>query len=310
MESKEKIIFFNHWGLGDFVMSLPLIKKLSEKYVLSVVLGSKINEQILKDEIKNIEVLIFKKDLFFLFKLTKILIKNKYLIIPSFFNIRMYLILKFLCFFTNTKIFYKRNIKEHRVISTWIELLKKKFLISGTNLNMYHNNIKTNSSKKIDVLIHPGSDKRFIWKRYPIYKINKLIRFLDLQKLTNFSIILGPDDKNIESKINIKFRKNILYSKSHLELKYILQKSKILISSDSGIGHYASYLGVKTISLFGPTNSEITHPYNKNTILKGDETLKCLPCINTKLWGNCDKRLKCFKTLNERKIVKTINKTL
>ena len=110
-------------------MSLPLIKKLSEKYVLNVVLGSKINEQILKDEIKNVEVLIFKKNLFFIFKLTRILIKNKCLIIPSFFNKRMYFILKFLCIFTNTKIFYKRNTKDHRVISKSIELLKKKFLI-------------------------------------------------------------------------------------------------------------------------------------------------------------------------------------
>ena len=42
----------------------------------------------------------------------------------------------------------------------------------------------------------------------------------------------------------------------------ILRKLNLLISNDNGFAHLANALGIKTITLFGPTNMDFCAPYN------------------------------------------------
>jgi len=81
--------------------------------------------------------------------------------------------------------------------------------------------------------------------------------------------------------------------------KYTLQESaynltlcKFLICNDTGLGHVASAAGVKTYTIFGPSNVTKNHPYLKSHVISRE--LECQPCQYTNKWTKC-KKLECLK---------------
>ncbi len=58
----------------------------------------------------------------------------------------------------------------------------------------------------------------------------------------------------------------------------LMRRSALLVSNDSGAAHIASLVGLKTISIFGPTVLGLGYrPWNNNVIVNQVE-LKCRPC--------------------------------
>ena len=61
----------------------------------------------------------------------------------------------------------------------------------------------------------------------------------------------------------------------------ILQKTKAIISEDSGLMHMAWVSGIPTITLFGSTRSDWSRPLGKNSFFFDSSDLECGSCMQT-----------------------------
>jgi ADP-heptose:LPS heptosyltransferase len=131
---------------------------------------------------------------------------------------------------------------------------------------------KKNKLKKT-VVLHAGSGltKNFILKRWPIENFAELSK--QLAKLGyKVLIIQGPEEKDINSEIislsGLKKNKDIfIVEEDILKAAAIMEKSNLIISNDTVIGHMAAALKTKVISLFGPTSPENAAPFTQNKIV-------------------------------------------
>lgn len=292
------ILFFNNWGLGDLVCTFPVIGELnSQKNKLTVVVGSKGNKLLVQNHFSNLEILVFKKKFFFFKNLLFKLLNLDIVIIPCFLNKKIFYFFKLLSIFFRFKVYYKFQKEENRWTSTYDNLYKENIIQNQRNYPFNQGNL--NTVKK--VLIHVGCDARFKFKKMPIYLIKRIIE--NLKKNFDITILLGPDERYLLKKIK-KYQDKIIISETVKQLRKVLDENDVVISSDTGIGHYASYLKKPTITIFGPTNYKITAPgYFLNYKIMTDNKPSCMPCIFTKKWGRCDKRFYCFRSINLNKLL-------
>lgn len=317
-----KYLLFSAWGLGDLVMISPsingffnLIQKRNKKNSLSVIVKGEVERKIAKELLeKNINIISSnniianKKKLKFL-NLLIYLIKLKiysynYVIIPPFFTKKIFFYFNILSFIFKFRIIFKK-IDGHRkdIFKNFIEK-EFKFKINLENeVNLIRKKHFSFSKNKNNILIFPGSDPSQIWKRYELDYFLKLGNLLKTNNY-NFSFLIGPSEMGLKKKI--PFKKEI--SKNFDDLKKILSQTKVLISSDTGVAHLASLISnTSIISIIGPTNYKFTKPgFSDVKIIRTHLNLNCMPCINTKLWGNCDKNIKCLKSIRPENVFRSI----
>lgn len=64
-----------------------------------------------------------------------------------------------------------------------------------------------------------------------------------------------------------------------VETFYLLEHfAKLVVGVDSSILHLASYLGIPTIGLFGPTHPNRSRPRSKGSVVLQQQGLSCVPC--------------------------------
>ncbi len=124
-------------------------------------------------------------------------------------------------------------------------------------------------------VIHPGSGSK---KKNPHQNFFLLLEeFLKKQGYKTV-FLLGPAEKE----------RRILF-KNHIYLEEPL-KSSLYIGLDSGVSHLASYLGLPSLVIFGPSDPFIWHPIGEHVqIIRTDD---CVPCFPEKV---CEKRF-CLDT--------------
>jgi len=111
-------------------------------------------------------------------------------------------------------------------------------------------------------------------KRWPVNHWKKLITLLKDYK---FIILAGPDDTfcdKIEATDPNRVT-NMAGKTSLLESCYIISKSNIVVSADTGFMHAADLFKIRTIALMGPT--AFGYPSGK-TVKTLEVPLKCRPC--------------------------------
>ncbi len=119
--------------------------------------------------------------------------------------------------------------------------------------------IDIDSAKKL-VIIQPGSGgPNKCWHIDNFLAVAKELGLKDNEVI----FLLGPAELDRFSKTNIKKISSVAKCLSDLSLTQvlgILSCADIFLGNDSGITHLASALGVKTMTLFGPTNPAIYGP--------------------------------------------------
>ncbi|MEZ4871491.1 MAG: glycosyltransferase family 9 protein [Bdellovibrionales bacterium] len=71
---------------------------------------------------------------------------------------------------------------------------------------------------------------------------------------------------------------NLCGSTNLIESMLLMRRSALLVTNDTGAAHLASLVGLKTISIFGPTVLEFGYrPWNSASIIN-QVPLKCRPC--------------------------------
>ncbi|RJP22100.1 MAG: lipopolysaccharide heptosyltransferase II [Candidatus Omnitrophota bacterium] len=138
-------------------------------------------------------------------------------------------------------------------------------------------------------------------KRWPESYFAQLADELYLR--TNGEIVLtgAKDETPIVDRITRQMNGKCLNLAGQLsipELAALLEISDLFVGNDSAPMHLASAVGVKTVALFGPTDPDLTGPYDPGaTVLKQD--VHCRPCFQKR----CN-HIICLENLSPQTVIK------
>ncbi|TNE99793.1 MAG: glycosyltransferase family 9 protein [Deltaproteobacteria bacterium] len=127
-------------------------------------------------------------------------------------------------------------------------------------------------------------------KRWPLSHWKELI---NLKSETRFVVLGGPADTFCEELVQVAPERvsNLAGKLSLIESCYAVSKANALVSADTGLIHVADILGVKGLSLVGPT--AFGFPTNSN-IETLEVDLPCRPCskdgrggCSQEVWQKC-----------------------
>ena len=91
----------------------------------------------------------------------------------------------------------------------------------------------------------------------------------------------------------------------------ILQKSRLLVSNDSGPLHLASMMGTPTVGFFGAESARVFGP-RAATSINIDKQLYCSPCLNVYNFKDydCPYGMKCMKDISPEEALEAVSKLL
>jgi len=311
MQSKKNIphrIFIirsDRWG--EFLLSLPAVKMVKENFPQSTIylLALKENIELVKDVDFIDRFIEYKEQEFKGFRgsvnLTKLLCKEKIDCLIALNPKKEFHLASFLAgvkfrvgynrkwgFCLNYKIEDKKYLAEKHEIEYNIELVSlicvKKFIpqvrLKGASLEILKRKIPLNFNKRY-IVFHPfSSDHR---KMYPSALWASLIDKINSLYKEEVVIIGGEQEKQLLTSATSAL-KGLKYIDlvGRLSLKELIsffkEMCKLLITTDSGPMHLASFLNIPTIALFGPSNVKRWSPLSaKRIILKKQNLYEITP---------------------------------
>jgi len=102
---------------------------------------------------------------------------------------------------------------------------------------------------------------------------------------------------------------NLVGQTSIPDLAYLISRCQLFIGSDSAPMHIADAVGTRTIALFGPTDSRVWGPYNKNNRIIKNE-LFCSPCYkNDGKPPKCSTK-ECMESIMVDQVIEVIRSTI
>lgn len=133
------------------------------------------------------------------------------------------------------------------------------------------------------VLLNPNAGDMLPLRKWPTDRFLELARLL--LKNSEIGIVLtgAPSEEDscvsIAKEINSKRVISVAGETSLRELFVLYGQADLLVTNDSGPGHFATMAEIKTLVLFGPETPELFGPIGNNSevIWKG---LACSPCVN------------------------------
>ena len=120
------------------------------------------------------------------------------------------------------------------------------------------------------VVIHPssGSPK----KNPPLEFFLEIKEFLDAFGMESI-FLLGEAEEHLK-----KTLKPSVFSLSPIWIAKALKTAKLYIGLDSGISHLASYVGVPSVVIYGPTDPIVWKPIGRK-VFQVSLNLECSPCF-------------------------------
>jgi ADP-heptose:LPS heptosyltransferase len=245
-----KIAALRFSALGDIASTIPALRAFKHR---PTIITSPMGYELLKDEFYDFMILKNKK----LFEVTKLIFnirKRNFNILFDFqCNDRSFLITKF----AGIKTYNNHNIATSIPSDIFYKIAKPSNCINSLDRTF-------TKKEKTYVVLNCGSSPKWLSKRLPIEKwkeINKI-----LYERYNLPFVL-TGDKNEQEYIehiskhligNIK----VLAGKTTLqELKEVLTKAYLTVSTDSAAMHISAVQKTPTIGIFGPTNWKRAAPF-------------------------------------------------
>ncbi len=273
----KRVLIYRRGGLGDTLLTFPVVEILKKKGYLVDYVGN-------TDYLKLLKAVNW--------------VENIYFEVPN--NLESY---------NAIFLFSKRNFISFpnvRLINPFpskgIHVLQ--YYLSELNLkNSYSRTFPLKGYQKWNskVILHPGSGSP--------KKNAPLELFLSLYyRLKNLGFeplfVLGEAENNLWE---------VLKSFNTYKVEDILEFAKLLkgglafIGNDSGFTHLASYLGVPTIAIFGPTDPTLWKPIGPKTVVIY-KNFQCSPCFPKVCSAAVEKE--CLKVIKTEEILTAFEKLL
>jgi heptosyltransferase-2 len=174
---------------------------------------------------------------------------------------------------------------------------------------VYANNIIAinNLEKSFIVGIHPGCNISQKGKRWDMGNFVELIdKICDSGK--KCFLFAGPDEiedtRIILEKIINKSKVFLINEKILKNVAALIKQCNCFLSNDSGLGHIAGAMGVRTVAISGPAMWTRTAPVGSNSSYIKAEMVECSPCLKYPFESTSSK-IKCkynYKCLTEIKV--------
>lgn len=145
--------------------------------------------------------------------------------------------------------------------------------------------------------------------------IENVTRLINCFHDSNVNIILlgGPAEKRLLNYLYENLRAsnrviNFVGKTSMSESIALLTFCDLVIGVDTGMQHVADALGIRTVSIFGPTNFK-THGAFSAKGKSVESTMPCQYCYGTKLYINCSDR-KCLDNIQPEVVFEAVQQEL
>ncbi len=181
--------------------------------------------------------------------------------------------------------------------------------LGGNNSIELRINSSENDPKLVVIHMFPGGTKSYM-KEWPE---EKWIEFIDFITARGYRVVLtgAPSDKNRAGYIaqSCKFKDRVEVAAGKLDLTqtmFLLKKSALVVSVNTGIMHIASALGCNLIALHGPTSIKRWGPLNANSVAI-KSPLTCSPCLNLGFEYGCSKN-ECMRAIDLNTVINAARK--
>jgi heptosyltransferase-2 len=145
-------------------------------------------------------------------------------------------------------------------------------------------------------------------KRWPVEKYIELAKLLQENYSPEILIIGSAQEVELANAIDASLEKKlvILAGKTSLrQLVGVLSRAALCVTNDSGPMHMANALKVPTVALFGPTDPEVTAPFQEPSVyIKKD--VPCWPCA----YRECLFDHRCMRDISSEEVFKACKKLL
>jgi len=327
LNNLHKILIVHTWGIGDWLFFTPVIKALKDKWPdvnIDVVLGTPNTRNIVKlyPEVHIRAVTDVRKGPWGILKAVLKTWHKKYdaLIFTAGVDSRKADKLASL-------------IRARKKIALQTRQHKSRFLSDVTqydpSIHRVENNLKivdmlqikrpnqhcpflpfctSEKSMPNSILLHPGSEARNAFKRWPIQRFVCLSEKL-LREDWSVSVVLGPAEIELArafSSLQKNDRFEIYQHMTLQEVLHIVCRHQILLNNDTSLGHFAAALGKRVITIFGPGDPVQVRPYSTNCIaLRTTKDMKCMPCMRSGGQYGCSEAL-CVADIQEGSVMEVL----
>ena len=166
------------------------------------------------------------------------------------------------------------------------------------------------------IALAPGSQ----WgtKMWPMANYCELVALL-FKRFPQVGIIMLGNQKEIylgktldEQFSQQKNYWNLIGKTSLDDLLYLVPKSKLIVTNDNAIAHYASAFNVATVMIFGPTVPAFgfTPLADKHAIVETAERLDCRPCSSHGPMRCPRQHFRCMRSIHAEQVFQQVSRLL
>ena len=166
------------------------------------------------------------------------------------------------------------------------------------------------------IALAPGSQ----WgtKMWPIANYRTLLAMLFAQMPEVGVVLLGNAKEIYLGKtLDAKFSQqknywNLIGKTSLDDLLYLIPKSKLIVTNDNAIAHYASAFNVATVMIFGPTVPAFgfTPLADRHAIVETPQALPCRPCCSHGPKRCPRKHFLCMRSIHAEQVLQHVTRLL
>jgi ADP-heptose:LPS heptosyltransferase len=156
----------------------------------------------------------------------------------------------------------------------------------------------------LKILLHPGAGS--VLKMWPLAKFLRLEALLE-SKGCQSEYVIGPAEMFLkEELLACKDDLKTIHTPGDLAaLAALIKTADALIGNDSGVSHLAAFLGLPTVTIFGPSDPQRWKPYGRAVQIVYPE-LDCSPCFDTHHQG-CE-GIECFDNVSPEMVMGALYK--
>jgi ADP-heptose:LPS heptosyltransferase len=318
----KRIAYFIGGGIGDAIMAYPslnLITKLWPGAELKIFLSHR-KEKIVTALFSNYCVLPFNSILLFFIKyrilnsgfdisFTNITSVFKFKIeLASFLTSKLTLGFTYPDEKSNCRLYsHSIEFSEHKHFSEQNLMLISRFFLNKKNITTprLEATFPDFDSEKMFIVIHPGSEKGYTKKIWPIDNYKEIITKL-VELNYNVVVLLGDTDIHLLSYFDHMKGVDISINPAPDDLIKLIKGARLFLGNDSGPSHIASFFGIPGITLFGPVSPVSSAPIVEcNSVIYAKPD--CSPCyfINVHCQDN-----RCMKLISVKRVWDEIEKKI